>query len=95
MEIMGDSDGPEAIMIGSQYLQLVSQALSELPARTRHVFELYRIGDYTQSQIASQLDITTTLVNFMIRDATNHCRSAVRNPIPVPWQPLPPGLSPP
>lgn len=77
LEVMGDSAGPEAIMIGSQYLQLVSQALSELPSRTRHVFELYRIGAYTQSQIASELEISTTLVNFMIRDATDHCRSAV------------------
>lgn len=83
LDMTGDSDGPEAIMIGSQYLQLVSQALSELPARTRHVFELYRIGDYTQSQIARQLDISTTLVNFMIRDATNHCRSAVTPRIPL------------
>jgi len=94
LDIMGSSDGPEAIMIGSQYLQLVSQALSELPARTRHVFQLYRIGDYTQSQIASQLDISTTLVNFMIRDAMSHCRSAVRTPIHVTWQPVPPGHSP-
>lgn len=80
LEAMGDSDGPEAIMIGSQYLQLVSLALDELPTRTRRAFELYRIGNYTQSQIARELDISTTLVNFMIRDATNHCRSAVREP---------------
>lgn len=78
LEVAGDSDSPEAIMIGSQYLQLVSQALSELPSRTSHVFKLYRIDDYTQSQIANELAISTTLVNFMIRDAMNHCRSAVR-----------------
>lgn len=77
LDVVGCGDGPEAIMIGSQYLQLVSQALSELPSRTRHVFELYRIGDYTQSEIASELDISTTLVNFMIRDAMNHCRNAL------------------
>jgi RNA polymerase sigma factor (sigma-70 family) len=79
LNVMGENDGPEAIMIGRQYLRLVSQALAELPARTRHVFELYRIGEYTQRQIADQLDISTTLVNFMIRDAMNHCRSAIAN----------------
>jgi RNA polymerase sigma factor (sigma-70 family) len=53
-------------------------ALDELPERTRSAFELYRSGSYTQREVAQQLGISTTLVNFMIRDARIHCRQSLQ-----------------
>lgn len=68
---------PEAISISRQQLSQVAHALDQLPERTRRVFELYRVGGHTQREIAQMLDVSPTLVNFMIRDALDHCRSAL------------------
>ncbi|MFM9271595.1 RNA polymerase factor sigma-70 [Halomonas elongata] len=69
---------PEATEIDRQELGIVVQALDELPVRTRRAFELYRMGGYTQREVAQQLGVSTTLVNFMIRDALTHCRTSLR-----------------
>lgn len=71
------SGTPEALTISRQQLNLVARAIEQLPARTRRVFELYRAGGHTQREIAQMLDVSPTLVNFMIRDALDHCRSAL------------------
>ncbi|MFG6175953.1 RNA polymerase factor sigma-70 [Halomonas sp. THAF12] len=68
---------PEALEISRQELGLMAEALDALPRRTRCAFELYRSGGYTQRQIAQQLGVSTTLVNFMIREALDHCRIAL------------------
>lgn len=68
---------PEALSISRQQLGLVARALDQLPERTRRVFELYRVGGHTQREIAQMLDVSPTLVNFMIRDALDHCRNAL------------------
>ena len=73
------SGTPEMIAISQQHLTLIAQALSELPERTRHVFELHRLGGLTQREIAAKIGVSTTLVNFLIRDAITHCRTAVRH----------------
>ena len=66
---------PEAISISRQQISLVADALDQLPKRTRRAFELYRVGGHTQREIAQMLGVSPTLVNFMIRDALNRCRS--------------------
>ncbi|MEC5161345.1 RNA polymerase sigma factor (sigma-70 family) [Janthinobacterium sp. CG_23.3] len=69
---------PEANAIHTQHLVLVARALSGLPERTRAAFELHRLGGKTQREVAADLGISTTLVNFMIRDAMLCCRDALR-----------------
>lgn len=69
---------PERVAISRQQLTLVSEALSELPERTRRVFELHRLGGLTQREIAAKLGVSTTLINFMIRDTITHCRNSMR-----------------
>lgn len=70
---------PEATAISRQHLALIAHALSELPERTRRVFELYRLDGHTHCVIASKLDISTSLVNILIHDAMDHCRAAIRS----------------
>ncbi|MCP1572419.1 RNA polymerase factor sigma-70 [Herbaspirillum rubrisubalbicans] len=69
-----EAQGPEAIAIGRQTLARISQALDSLPARTRRAFELYRLAGLSQREIASELGVSVTLVNFLIRDALASCR---------------------
>ncbi len=71
------SGTPEAISISCQQLSLVARALEQLPERTRRAFELYRMGGHTQREIARMLAVSPPLVNFMIRDALDHCRGAL------------------
>lgn len=72
------SGTPESITVSRQDLRLVAEALAALPERTRRAFELHRLGGLTQREIADKLGISTTLVNFMIRDAMTHCAAALR-----------------
>ena len=62
-------------MARCQALRIVMAALQELPERTRHAFELHRLEGVSQRDIAERLKVSPTLVNFMVRDAHNHCRS--------------------
>ncbi|MBT2787095.1 RNA polymerase factor sigma-70 [Halomonas sp. ISL-106] len=72
------SHSPEVISIDRQALAQVVEALDELPERTRRAFELYRSGSHTQREVALQLGVSTTSVNFMIRDALTHCRRSLQ-----------------
>ncbi len=76
-QVPSASGTPEAISIYCQQLSVVAGALKQLPERTRRVFELYRVRGCTQREIAKMLNVSPTLVNFMIRDALNECRKAL------------------
>ncbi len=58
-----------------QALCALAGALSELPERTQRAFEMCRLQGMTQKEIASELGVSPTLVNFMVRDACIHCRA--------------------
>lgn len=66
---------PESINADRQTLGCVDQALEQLPRRTRYAFLMYRIHGWQQKDIAVELGVSPTLVNFMIRDALVHCRN--------------------
>ncbi|MGC1331424.1 MULTISPECIES: RNA polymerase factor sigma-70 [unclassified Pseudomonas] len=67
---------PEATHIHQATLSVVEHALGQLPKRTRYAFEMYRLHGVPQKDIARELGVSPTLVNFMIRDALVHCRKA-------------------
>lgn len=71
---------PEMQAIHRQHLKLVAEALATLPDRTRQAFELHRLGGLTQREVAQELGISTTMVNFLIRDAMDCCRAALKMP---------------
>lgn len=62
---------PEQIAISRQNLCIVAKVLEALPERTRQAFELYRLGGFTQRAIGEQLGVSATMVNFMVRDASD------------------------
>jgi RNA polymerase sigma-70 factor (ECF subfamily) len=60
---------PEMSAMSGQFLVRIGEALARLPPRTRQAFMLYRLQGMTQRDIAGQLGVSPTLVNFMIKDA--------------------------
>ncbi len=78
-ELVAQCPCPEETMARCQALRLVAAALQELPERTRHAFERHRIEGISQRDIAAELQVSPTLVNFMVRDAHNHCRARLVN----------------
>ncbi len=60
-------------------LERIDAILAALPARTRLVFEMYRLHGKTQREIAKEVGVSATLLNFMIKDvmsALASCRDA-------------------
>ncbi|GJD53453.1 putative ECF RNA polymerase sigma factor SigI [Methylobacterium crusticola] len=57
-------------------LRAVAAALERLPERTRRVFLAHRIDGVPQKTLASEIGVSPTLVNFMVRDAGALCRAA-------------------
>jgi RNA polymerase sigma-70 factor (ECF subfamily) len=74
LAIADPSPLPETIVYDRQRLAIVERALGELPARTRRAFELHRLGEQTISEIAEDLDLSSTRTWVLIRDAYRHLR---------------------
>lgn len=70
---------PETINVDRQTLGKVDIALAQLPERTRYAFVMYRVHGKQQKDIAAELGVSPTLVNFMIRDALVHCKNCVQD----------------
>jgi len=60
-------------LVAGETLREVLSSLTELPQRTHDVFVRHRIDGVTQKDIAEELGVSRTLVNFMIRDAHRAC----------------------
>lgn len=72
-ELKSNDISPQKICEDRQALEKLTIVLAELPDRTRYVFERHRIYGVPQKDIAKELGVSPTLVNFMIRDALVHC----------------------
>lgn len=77
---------PESRLGNQQELHIVAAALATLPERTRDAFELHRLNGLTQREVGAQLGVSTTLVNFMIRDAMLICSDALSRAAKSPAQ---------
>ena len=65
---------PEQIAEHKQRLEIVSDALEQLPAKTKAVFNLQRIQQLEKSQVASDLGISVNMVEKHLRRALQFCR---------------------
>jgi RNA polymerase sigma-70 factor (ECF subfamily) len=64
---------PEARVQARDTLRGVCDALAQLPDRSRTAFELVRVREETLQSAARALNVSQTLVHFMVRDAEQHC----------------------
>ena len=60
-------------VVAGETLREVLSSLKELPQRTHDAFVRHRIDGVPQKEIAAELGVSRTLVNFMIRDAHRAC----------------------
>jgi RNA polymerase sigma-70 factor (ECF subfamily) len=63
---------PDRILLGSQLVTRMVEALYELPERTRAVFSLYHFEELTHAEIARRLGIALSTVEKNIARANAH-----------------------
>lgn len=71
---------PDDCVEGARSLHDVVAALRCLPRRMQKVLVMTRLEGLTQREVARRLDVSPTLVNFMLRDSLQHCRDSISRP---------------
>jgi RNA polymerase sigma factor (sigma-70 family) len=78
LDLPGRAATPESETMNREDLRLVAETLAGLPERTRRAFELHRLGELTQSEIAGRLGVSTARVNGLVQEAVARCARALR-----------------
>ncbi|MFL9897147.1 RNA polymerase factor sigma-70 [Paraburkholderia fungorum] len=73
LHVPSPEPSPEAALLVRDTLRQVYNALDQLPPRSRAAFEMVRLREETLQSTARALDVSQTLVHFMVRDAEKHC----------------------
>jgi RNA polymerase sigma-70 factor (ECF subfamily) len=66
------SPSPEHELIYRQQVELLAEALAELPERTQIAFAMHRLDGFTLRAIADHLGISVTLAHQLVRSALTH-----------------------
>lgn len=69
----------ETVVYDKQRLAATVSAIQELPERTRKAFELHRLHGRTISDVAAELELSTTRTWTLVRDAYRHIHQRLRN----------------
>ncbi|PKM44720.1 MAG: RNA polymerase subunit sigma-70 [Gammaproteobacteria bacterium HGW-Gammaproteobacteria-1] len=69
-----DEISPEATLAAQQRLDILREAIDELPPRCREVFLLHRFHHHSYAQIARQCGISVNMVEKHVIKALAHCR---------------------
>ncbi|GGB37203.1 DNA-directed RNA polymerase sigma-70 factor [Tistrella bauzanensis] len=69
-----DRPSPEAEIGARRALQRVTDAMAELPERTRIALEMHRFGGCSIREIARHLNISTGLAHALVVQGLEHCR---------------------
>jgi RNA polymerase sigma-70 factor (ECF subfamily) len=64
----------------------VRRALAELPAEQRQTIELAYYGGYSQSEIASAMEVPLGTVKGRVRIALDKLRASLGDHLETPWQ---------
>ncbi|RFB83244.1 RNA polymerase subunit sigma [Rhizobium leguminosarum bv. trifolii] len=67
-------------LVAAETLRDVLASLEALPKRTNDAFIRHRLNGVPQKDIAAELGVSRTLVNFMIKAAEEHCHLAMSEP---------------
>jgi RNA polymerase sigma-70 factor (ECF subfamily) len=71
---------PEAEAVARDELRRLTEALAELPERTRIALEMRRFGGCKLKEIASHLGVSVSVAHDIVAAGIAHCRRRVRPP---------------
>lgn len=77
-DIAEDTQGAEEHLIAKQRLQILQEAIDELPPRCRECFILRRFENLSHAEIAGRMNITRSAVEKHLAAATVHCTRRLR-----------------
>ena len=84
LEMINASEAREDDVLFSEEIRaILKQAVRKMPKMTRNVFLLSRIRNMTYSEIAAELGISVSHVNFEIRRALNLMRFELKDYLPA------------
>lgn len=66
----GEEFAPDRLFEGKQELEIIVEALNELPERMRRIFILARLENLSHSEIATRLGVSKRLVQYEVTTAT-------------------------
>lgn len=66
----GEEFAPDRLFEGRQELDLIVEALNELPERMRHIFILARLENLSHAEIATRFGVSRRLVQYEVTMAT-------------------------
>lgn len=73
-QLREDRPSPEAAAVAKDELRVMTEAMAELPERTRIALELHRFGGCTFKEIAAHLSISVGLAHALVVQGLEHCR---------------------
>lgn len=74
-----DECDPQESASQAQQLELLRQALDELPKTCREAFLMRKVAGCSHAEIAARLDISRDMVEKHIVNAMKHCRTRARS----------------
>lgn len=77
-DVAEDKHGAEEHLIAKQRLQILQEAIDELPPRCRECFILRRFENLPHADIAARMNITKSAVEKHLAAATVHCTKRLR-----------------
>ncbi|SAK43700.1 extracytoplasmic-function sigma-70 factor [Caballeronia hypogeia] len=77
LDVPSQESTPEACVQARDTLRRVCDALAQLLERSRTAFEMVRVREETLQSTARALNVSQTLVHFMVRDAEQHCAACL------------------
>lgn len=70
----------DQVLLHQDEMEIVYQALAELPERTRVAFEMHRFGDRKLREIAEFLGISVAKAHTLVIEALEHCKERLNQP---------------
>lgn len=70
---------PEHALRQQQQLAIVTQAINELPDKTRDAFKMQRIQQIEKNEVAEKLGISVNMVEKHLRRAVQYCREKLKS----------------
>ncbi|MFK2913342.1 sigma-70 family RNA polymerase sigma factor [Pseudomonas sp. 3HC3] len=77
-EVACPAPAPEAALLARERLQILDQALLQLPDNARQALLLNRVEGLTQKQVAQRLGVSESMVAKYIGQALRHCRGRLK-----------------